>query len=340
MRKTHPLAATAALLLVACSATSSSTGSTRSVARASVRVAAPMQGITNAYEEAAKFALPQIKAADYADLENVYRLSDSFISGGEPGGEEALARIASWGIKTILSVDGKAPDAATAAKYGMRYVHVPIQYSGVTEDEQLQIIKSFRELDGPFYVHCFHGEHRSAAAAALGRLALDGISREQALAEMRQWAGTSPKYSGLFWDIATAEIPDEAATAAFAFDFPATAPLDGIAGAMVQIARAFENTRDSIVVDYGMDPAHPDIEPLNEAQKLEQLFEASIRLQEVVAAPQDYRDWMLTSLDDSKKLVAALRELRAGDAAAKDRVTAAVKAVSASCNACHTPYRN
>lgn len=340
MRKIHPLAAGAALLLVACSATSTNTADTRSYVPTTVRVAAPMQGITNAYDEAGKFALPEIKAADYADLENVYRLSDRFISGGEPGGEEALARVASWGVKTILSVDGKAPDAATAARYGMRYVHVPIQYSGVTDEEQLAIVKTFRELEGPFYVHCFHGEHRSAAAAALGRLALDGISREQALAEMRQWAGTSPKYSGLFWDIATAEIPDEAATAAHVFDFPAAAPLDGVAGAMVQIARAFENTRDSIAVDYGVDPAHPDIEPLNEAQKLEQLFEASMRLQEVVSAPQDYRDWMQTSLADSKKLVAALRELRAGDAAAKDRVTSAVKAINASCNACHTPYRN
>lgn len=340
MRTIHPLAAGAALLLVACSATSSNSAGTRAGAPAAVRVAAPMQGITNAYEEAAKFALPEIKAADYADLENVYRLSDRFISGGEPGGEEALARIASWGVKTILSVDGKAPDAATAAKYGMRYVHVPIQYSGLTEEEQLRIVKTFRELEGPFYVHCFHGEHRSAAAAALGRLALDGISREQALAEMRQWAGTSPKYSGLFWDVATVEIPDEATTAKFAFDFPSTSPLDGVAGAMVQIARAFENTRDAIAVDYGVDPAHPDIEPLEEAKKLEQLFEASLRLEEVLAAPQDYRDWMQTSLADSKKLVAALRELRAGDTTAVDRVTAAVKAVNASCNACHTPYRN
>ena len=42
--------------------------------------------------------------------------------------------IADMGVKTILSVDGKIPDAEEAAKYGIRYVHVPIRYGGITND--------------------------------------------------------------------------------------------------------------------------------------------------------------------------------------------------------------
>jgi len=337
------VAAGAALALAACSAhraPAASDATAPAQARFAVEVAPPMQGLTNAFEAGAILPLPECKPAEYPDLHNVYRLSDRFISGSEPGGPEAIARIASWGVKTILSVDGKAPDAETAAAHGVRYVHVPIQYRGVTREEQLKILKTFRELEGPFYVHCFHGEHRSAAAAALGRLALDGVSREQALAEMRQWAGTSPKYSGLFWDVATSELPDEATTAAFDFGFEAAHPLDGVAGAMVHMARAYEAVRDSNHVDYGIDPAHPDIEPLNEAEKLEQLFAASLKLEDVAAAPQDYRDWMLSSLEDSRRLVKALEELRAGDTSAIDRVASTVKAINTTCNACHTAYRN
>ena len=70
-------------------------------------------------------------------------------------------------------------------------------------------MKTFRELDGPFYVHCFHGKHRGpAAAAALGRIAVDGVPREQAIAEMRQWCGTSEKYEGLYRTIAEVLRPD------------------------------------------------------------------------------------------------------------------------------------
>ena len=47
-----------------------------------------------------------------------------------------MKRLADMGVKTILSVDGKTPDVEAAKKLGMRYVHVPIQYRGITESER------------------------------------------------------------------------------------------------------------------------------------------------------------------------------------------------------------
>jgi protein tyrosine phosphatase (PTP) superfamily phosphohydrolase (DUF442 family) len=305
-----------------------------------VQVAPPLTAVSNAFESASYLELPEAVPLEFTGLHNVFHLSENIVTGSEPEDEAALALIASWGVKTILSTDGKAPDAETAAKYGLRYVHVPIQYKGITEDEQLRIVKVFRELEGPFFVHCFHGKHRGPAGAALGRLALDGVSREQALAEMRQWCGTSSKYSGLFWTVACAELPDEETTRNYEWNFPAAQPLEGIAGAMVVTARHYENVLFSDDVDYGVDPLHPDIDPLNEAEILLQLYQQMGAMDEVRQASDDYRGWMADGERAALDLVEALRDHRAQVSGARERVEDALTAAKQSCSACHTKYRN
>ena len=52
------------------------------------------------------------------------------------------------GVRTILSVDGKVPNEAMASKYGMKYVHVPIRYKSITEDEVSAAMKSFHKSEG------------------------------------------------------------------------------------------------------------------------------------------------------------------------------------------------
>lgn len=329
----------AALLLIGASVLSCST--TSEEVPVAVQVAPPMEAETNAYEAATRVALPDVEPIEHPNLHNVFRLGENIISGSEPADEEALALLAEWGVKTILSTDGKVPDQETAAKYGMRYVHVPIQYKGITPEEQTRIIKTFRECEGPFFVHCFHGRHRGPAAAALGRLVVDGVTREQALAEMRQWCGTSDKYSGLYWTIATAEIPSAAESAAIEWDFPAAAPLEGVAGAMVPMARHWENVYYADVVDYGVDPLHPDIEPLNEAIILHQYFEQLADTEEVRQMPADYRDWMDVSVDSTADMIAALQAYRASQSESDlDALEGAIDRTKRACLDCHAVYRN
>ena len=104
---------------------------------------------------------------DRPDLHNVYRLSANIVSGGEPHSEEALKKIADMGVKTVLSVDGKVPDQQTAAKYGLRYVHVPIGYDGITKEQALRIVKAVRISEGPIFVHCHHGGRSEKACPIL-----------------------------------------------------------------------------------------------------------------------------------------------------------------------------
>lgn len=293
-----------------------------------------------AYEEAQRVTLPERMADEPAGLHNVYALSDSIISGGEPHDRDALAAIAAMGVKTILSVDGKTPDAEAAAALGMRYVHVPIQYRGISPDELLKISKTFREAEGPFYVHCFHGKHRGPAAAAVGRLVLDGAPREQAIAEMRQWCGTSGKYEGLYRTVAATEMPAASDTADFDWELQSAQEFDGVRDLMIRISRHFDNVEGMAKRDWTVNPDHPDVDPANEAAILRGLFEQAQKLPEVAAAADDYRGWIDDSIAGSVELreaYSARREARGEDAGES---AAAFAALKASCTQCHAAYRN
>ncbi len=331
------LLASACLGLLACRNSPSLAGG---VSPTPSVVHAPLSaGSSSAYEVAGRLALPETDPEDHPALHNVYELSENIISGGEPENEEAFRILQEKGVRTILSVDGKVPDAELAAEYGMKYVHVPIQYKGITDEEVAKITKTFREQEGPFYVHCYHGQHRGPAAAAIGRLLLDGVPREEAVAEMRQWCGTSSSYEGLYARVAFGEVPAENETRSMEWDFPSADPLDGVAGAMVQIARAHGAVKSASRNDWKPNPNHPDLNVANESVKLAELFERAGALEEVSTRPEDFRRWM----QESKAQAAALRDsvlaMEAGSGTMDDAY-AAYQTLSSTCRSCHDQYRN
>ncbi len=330
-----------ALLAGACSAPGDAATVRNAVSE--VPVAPPLPLTSSAFEAAAHAALPQVAPGEYPGLHNVFQLSERIISGSEPHGEEAIAALAGMGVKTILSVDGKVPDAATAERYGMRYVHVPIQYKGITEDEVAKIAKTFRELEGPFFVHCFHGQHRGPAAAAIGRIAVDGVDRERAIAEMRQWCGTASKYEGLYKAVATTAVPTAAETAQYAFDFTPAHRFSGTRDAMISLTRHWDNVKLLQKRGFQVDPEHPDLDPLQEVTQVHQLYSACMELGETATYPDDYRQWMQAGFDGSAQLVRFLSDCTASGTAPATvaaELEAAYKAVNKSCTDCHKVYRD
>ena len=272
-------------------------------------------------------------------MHNVFQLSEQILSGSEPHGDEAFAELERRGIRTVLSVDGSNPDLELAGRHGLRYVHVPIQYKGIAGDEILRIAKTFRELDGPFYVHCFHGKHRGPAAAAVGRCVLDGAPRDRAIAEMRQWMGTSEGYEGLYQTIATQAIPDAETTAAYAYDFPSTQPLEGFAAGMSALVRARDALKHLAKRDFGVDPAHPDVSPRNEAKKLHGYLLACRDTYDYETGAEDFRGWLDKSITDAATLADLFAE-DSRDAARVDRAGAVFGEILDTCKRCHAAYRN
>jgi protein tyrosine phosphatase (PTP) superfamily phosphohydrolase (DUF442 family) len=296
----------------------------------------------DAYATANEVKLPATKPQESHGLHNVFQLSHDIISGSEPEDENALDQLAAKGVKTIISVDGKLPDAAGAAKRGLRYVHIPVQYKGMSSEEMAEIAKTFRELPGPFYVHCFHGKHRGPAAAAVGRIVLDGVTREQALAEMRQWCGTAQKYPGLYTTIANQPIPDAATTRALDFDFPSAHAFHGLREIMIVVPRSYDPLRDLAKMDFAADPEHPDIDALNESQKLVEIFTALEKSPDTAARPEDFRKWITSVAQESAQVRDQLKSLRAGTAAPATLADAkaGVQRIDKLCDSCHKVYRD
>jgi protein tyrosine phosphatase (PTP) superfamily phosphohydrolase (DUF442 family) len=284
--------------------------------------------------------LPKVDPEDSRTLHNVLHLSENIISGAEPEESDSLEQIAKMGVKTIISVDGKAPDHEAAKALGMRYVNIPIRYEGISEEEKLSIAKTFRELPGPFYVHCFHGQHRGPAAAAIGRVVLDGTSRQQALAEMRQYCGTSEKYEGLYKSIAFDNLPTSLETSQHDFDFPPAHKVDGTRQAMVELTRPFDLLKAGKKLSWASDPNHPDVVLEQESIRLTQLLRMFEELDDTLKQAEDYRGWVKKAVEQSKEMTVILHAYANGDKEAGARATAHFEAMDQNCNACHKVYRN
>jgi protein tyrosine phosphatase (PTP) superfamily phosphohydrolase (DUF442 family) len=302
-------------------------------------VEAQAPGILNAYACAALVRLPERSPLVAPGLVNVFRLSENVISGSEPTGPGAFEQLARWGVRTVISVDGKTPDARAARAVGIETVHLPIRYSGLSDDQVLSLAKTFREARPPFYVHCFHGRHRGPAAAAVGRLVLDGASREQVVAEMRQWCGTSEKYEGLYRDLLRSPIPTASQTAAFAYDFPEACRPEGLRGAMSEMARVFDALELLAASGWEADREHPDLDARSEARHLVELFEACERSQAAVDR-QGLAVRLSVSLEGARDLEALLVELENGQAAAPEAAEEAFEALARDCASCHRAHRN
>lgn len=75
---------------------------------------------------------PEVKLLRSERLENLFSIDRKVFSGSSPHDQQGFQELKALGIKTIISVDGGKPDAETARKYGMRYIHIPIGYDGTT----------------------------------------------------------------------------------------------------------------------------------------------------------------------------------------------------------------
>ena len=269
-----------------------------------------------------------------AGIHNLDRVAPGLLRGAQPEGDASFALLKSLGVKTLLSVDGARPDVEGAAKHGLRYVHLPMEYSAIPREAQVRIAKTAREAEGGLFVHCHHGKHRGPAAAGIAWMARDGAAPEAALAEMKR-AGTDRKYEGLYADVGAYEpVTAEELARVKPEELGPVAQVPDFVGAMVRIDATFGHMQAVQKAGWKTPAAMPDVRPAHEARILAEHLRETARLEEVRARPEDFRRW----LDEGEKAAWSLEEaLRAGDGAAAKRH---LEAVDSSCNSCHAVYRN
>jgi len=270
---------------------------------------------------------------DLPGLENVLELRPGLISGGEPRGDAGYASLRSLGIKTVVSMDAVAPDATRSGADGIRVVHLPIGYEGVSEQRAAQLAAAVRDLPRPIYVHCHHGKHRGPAALCVGAIGAGLISHAEAVSFMER-AGTSPSYHGLWRDTDSASPLDDADLAGLARALPATDVPEGTAGAMALIDRAHE--RLWLVHDNGwsVPEDHPDLAPASDAGLIHNLLRSLTDSEEIDVHGQAYAAMLEEATDYAASLEQAIRS---GDHTGS---TDSLNLLLDSCVDCHSGYQD
>jgi len=282
---------------------------------------------------------PGGKPVDMPGLHNVIHVADRLFSGGVPEGDAGFDSLKKLGIKTILSVDGARPEVARAKQSGMRYVHLPIGYDGVSQEQALKLAKAVRDLPGPVYLHCHHGKHRSPAAAAAIRICLDEQCTVAQAVEIMKRAGTDPHYAGLFAAPKNLRRLTERELDQASANFPEVAKIALFAEAMVQIDHRCENLVAVRKAGWNSPKDKPDLDPPHEALQLVEHFREIARQPAAQQRPADFRRWLADGERVSAELEKTLRidKGKTVDGRAAEKAFLAMRSV---CSQCHAKYRD
>lgn len=273
------------------------------------------------------------KAEQMPGLHNVVTYGPDVVCGGVPEGEEGLHTLAAMGIKTIVSVDGATPDVATAEKLGMRYVHLPISYDTVTPERQHQLAQALSSCDGPVYMHCHHGKHRSAAALGSAMVLAGKLTPELAQERMAV-SGTAKEYTGLWQAVRDAKPLPADQLRVDPKTLPSVTKVSGMVGTMAEIDMVIDLVKQAKEAGWKAPTDHPDLVAGKETARLASLFANLKQDQESLAHPADYQTKLDASIAASAALDAAVR---GNDAEAAGKHLAVI---TKGCKECHVVYRD
>ncbi len=294
---------------------------------------------TDSHAEAARPTVPlptmsEARPADLPGLHNVVRYADGLMSGAQPEGDEGFETLASLGVKTIISVDGAKPDVEGAARHGLRYVHLPIGYSGIDPARKAQLARAVHELPGPVYVHCHHGKHRSAGAAAAIAMSL-GIGDSATMLERMGVSGTAQNYKGM-WACASETTKLSAAQLASApAEFPSVYRTNGMVDGMVEIDVENDNVKSCERAKWTSPEDHPDMFPAKASAGLARSLHAMLDDGETKAKGEEFGRLMKAAADAASALDGAVK---AGQS--PEQLSALFKQVGQACKDCHSKYRD
>jgi protein tyrosine phosphatase (PTP) superfamily phosphohydrolase (DUF442 family) len=274
---------------------------------------------------------------DYPGIHNAVAYHEGYVSGSVPEGDAGFETLAAMGVKTIISVDGAEPEVEKAAALGIKYIHLPIGYNGFDEKRKLELVRATRDAmsTGPVYIHCHHGKHRSAGAAAAVAASLGWMPPAEGVARMKV-SGTAAEYKGLYAAASGASVLGANVIDAVPADFPSRAKPAGFVKGMVEIDEVFEHLKAIEKAGWRVPKDHPDLVPAAEAGRLADLYRAAGATDYARRKPSEFADLLNRSQTEAQ----GLEDLLAAGKADPASLAAQFKLVVASCKDCHVKYRD
>jgi len=117
-------------------------------------------------------------------LPNFYRVSDGLYRGAQPN-REGFRELKALGIKTVVNLRSYHSDRANAEAAGLGYEHIFMKAWHPEDDEVVRFLRIVGDRSkAPVFVHCQHGADRTGVMIAIYRVAIQGWSKDEAIAEM------------------------------------------------------------------------------------------------------------------------------------------------------------
>ena len=269
-------------------------------------------------------------------LPNLHQLHQGIYSGGQPDGEEGFQQLADLGIKTVISVDGADPDVSLASQSALKYIHLPHGYDAIEFEHAIKLTKAVQSQDGPFYIHCHHGKHRSPAAAAIACVGL-GMIEPQSAIRFLESAGTSRRYGGLYRSVSNSRPISDEILSQTSDDFPSVAPATPLVQSMVAIDKHLVSLTTLIRENEATSTTEPDLDAAHEALLLWECFKELLRKPHCFG--DEYSGLMKQGEERSEQLYQLLSTGPENDFP-REKATKIVNQLRGDCRSCHQTFRD
>lgn len=279
-----------------------------------------------------------LSAREYPGIHNAVAYHDGFVSGSQPEGERGFDSLKAMGIVTIISVDGAVPEVEKAKARGMRYIHLPIGYNGFDESRRIELTRATRDAiaKGPVYIHCHHGKHRSAGAAAVIAAGLGWMTPDEGVARMKV-SGTAPNYTGLFACASGAGLLAVSTLDSISGEFPSVSRPASFVQGMIEVDHAFEHLKAIERAGWTTPQDHPDLVPAAEAGRLADVLRVLTESERAARATPELGKFLHQTSAESQTLEDLLTGAPSPDTKA---LSAQLTLIGASCKDCHAKYRD
>jgi hypothetical protein len=117
-------------------------------------------------------------------LKNFYKVSNDLYRGAQPTRDGFLA-LERLGVKTDINLRLGGSDEELVAGTRIAQVEIPAEPWELEDEDVVGFLKVVADRGRlPAFVHCSHGADRTGAMAAFYRIAIQGWSKDEAIAEM------------------------------------------------------------------------------------------------------------------------------------------------------------
>jgi protein tyrosine phosphatase (PTP) superfamily phosphohydrolase (DUF442 family) len=117
-------------------------------------------------------------------IPNGHRVSEGLLRGAQPD-REGFEALASMGVRTVVDLRAGHSDADLVRGLDLDLVEIPIRPYAFGDADVARFLSVAADPDrAPVFVHCRYGSDRTGLMCAAYRVAVQGWSRDEAVAEM------------------------------------------------------------------------------------------------------------------------------------------------------------